>query len=146
MSAPDPRLSRPTRWVLAALAVGLAITLATARLLVPDPRGYGTHEQLGLQPCGFLTLTGRSCPTCGMTTALAWMSRGRIDQAIRANPAGVLIAPAGLVLVPWLLACSISGRPRWGARSIDGPLIVLVVATVAVGLAAWILRIVLGRV
>lgn len=145
MSTAAPRLSRPTRWVLATAAVGLVLVLATARWLEPDPSGFGTHAQLGLRPCGFLTLTGQRCPTCGMTTAFAWVARGRFDRAIEANPAGALLAPACLALLPWLVLCAASGRPRWGARSIDGPLIVVAVATVAVGLTAWTIRVILGR-
>ena len=30
-----------------------------ARRLEPDPRGFGTHTQLGLRPCSFLRATGR---------------------------------------------------------------------------------------
>lgn len=145
MSTAAPRLSRLTRWVLATAAVGLVLVLATAGWLEPDPSGFGTHAQLGLGPCGFLTLTGQRCPTCGMTTAFAWMVRGRIDRAIEANPSGALLAPVCMVLVPWLLLCAVSGRPRWGTRTIDGPLIVVTVATVAVGLAAWTIRVILGR-
>jgi hypothetical protein len=122
------------------------LSLATARLLVPDPSGLGTHRQLGLPPCGFLAWTGLRCPSCGMTTAMAWMTRGRIDRALEANPAGAIAAPVGSVVIVWLLTCAASGRPRWGARTIDGPLIVLTLATVAVGLAAWTIRMILGRV
>lgn len=145
MSTAAPRLSRLTRWVLAAAALGLVLVLGIARRLEPDPSGFGTHRQLGLRPCGFQTLTGQRCPTCGMTTAFAWMARGRFDRAIEANPAGALLAPVSVVLVPWLAACAAGGRPRWGARSVDGPLIVVTVATVAVGLAAWTIRVILGR-
>ena len=31
----------------------------------------GTHQQLGLPPCNFVTLTGYPCPACGMTTSFA---------------------------------------------------------------------------
>jgi hypothetical protein len=141
------RLSRTTRWILVAGALGLLALLATARLLRPDPRGYGTHTQLGLLPCGFQATTGYPCPSCGMTTALAWATRGRLDRAWRANPAGCLLAPIFALTVVWLLASAASGRPRWGARSVDGPVIVLVVASVATSLLAWTLRLLfLGRV
>lgn len=145
MSTAAPRLSRLTRWVAAAAALGLVLITATSRWLEPDPSGFGTHALLGLGPCGFLSLTGQRCPTCGMTTAFAWMARGRIDRAVEANPAGALLAPVCVALVPWLVLCAVSGRPRWGARSIEGPLIVVTVATVAVGLAAWTIRVILGR-
>jgi hypothetical protein len=131
---------------LAALALALVAVLATAGRLRPDPRGYGTHEQLGLYPCAFFAVTGYRCPSCGMTTAFAWGVRGRLDRAWVANPAGAFLAPACAALIPWLLACAASGRPRWGARSVDGPLVSIVVAAVALGLGAWTFRMILGRV
>lgn len=75
---------------------------------------------------------------------MAWMARGRPDLAWRANPASLILAPASLVLVPWLLAVSTTGRSR-GVRRLEGLVIVVVVATVAFGLAAWSVRSFLGR-
>ena len=144
MATPSPALRPRTRWALAAAALGLAAVLGVARRLEPDPRGYGTHRQLGLPPCAFLVATGHLCPSCGMTTAFAWVARGRPDRAWRANPAGSLLAPACAGLIPWLLAAAASGRPI-GARTIETPLTVMVVATVAVCLLAWTVRLVLGR-
>ena len=61
--------SRQHRWMLAVLgSLGLTL-LVTARNLEPDPRGFGTHEQLGLTPCYFQELTGHVCLLCGGTTA-----------------------------------------------------------------------------
>ena len=139
MAASGRRLGRATRAGLAALALGLVAVLATAGRLRPDPRGYGTHEQLGLKPCAFRALTGRPCPHCGMTTAFAWWARGRLDRAWRANPAGAVLAPTCLALIPWLLACAARGRP-WGTRSLERPLMTVVVAAVALGLGAWTIR------
>jgi hypothetical protein len=147
MTAVGGRLRRGARWVLVASALALTGVLVTARWLRPDPRGYGTHTQLGLLPCGFFYTTGYPCPSCGMTTAFAWAARGRFDRAWGANPAGSLLAPTCAVLIAWFLACAITGRPQWGARTIDGPVVVLVVATVAISLLAWIFRLLLlGRV
>lgn len=139
------RLGPKSRLVLVALALALVLVMGLACRLRPDPRGLGTHTQLGLTPCTFLAATGRPCPSCGMTTAFAWTMRGRPDRAWSANPAGSLLAPTCLVLIPWLLVGAARGRP-WGSRTVDGPLIVLVVATVAFGLATWIVRLLMGRV
>ena len=145
MASSVVRLGRSTRWGLLALAAALTAVLATAAWLKPDPRGYGTHEQLGLPRCTFYAMAGFPCPSCGMTTSFAWSVRGRPDRAWRANPAGSLIAPTCAVLAAWLLACAASGR-TWGTRSIDGVLIGVVLAAVALGLGAWLFRLILWRV
>lgn len=139
------RLSQRTRLVLAVAALGLAGILGLAGWLKPDPRGYGTHTQLGLAPCAFARLTGYPCPTCGMTTAFAWSVRGRFGAAWRANPAGSLLAPTCAAGIPWLLTSAVLGRP-WGCRSLDRPLALLVVAIVGFSLLAWTIRLLLRRV
>lgn len=139
MVRPSVRLGRRPRWVMAILAAGLATVLVTARVLTPDPRGFGTHTQLGLGVCAFRELSGKPCPACGMTTAFAWSVRGRLDLAARANPAGGVLALVGLVMIPWLLAVAISGRP-WPFRTVEGPLVGVVLAGVALALASWAVR------
>jgi hypothetical protein len=142
---PNQSLGRTTRGVMVLMAVGLLGVLGLARWLRPDPRGYGTHTQLGLFPCAFWTMTGYRCPSCGMTTAFAWTVRGRPDRAWRANPAGTLIVPMCALLVPWLVVGAARGRP-WGTKTLDGPLIAVVVAAVALSLVVWTLRLLLWRV
>jgi small-conductance mechanosensitive channel len=127
-----------------ASALGLMVVLGLARWLEPSPRGFGTHTQLGLAPCAFAIVTGRLCPTCGMTTSFAWFARGRLDRSWRANPAGSLLAPTCVALIPWLLFGALFGRPP-GFRSLEQPLIGLVVATVALSLISWTIRLILGR-
>ena len=134
----------PARALMIVAALGLMAVLGVARWLKPDPRGYGTHTQLGLSPCMFARVTHRPCPTCGMTTSFAWFARGRFDRAWRANPAGSLLAPTCALLVPWLLAGAARGRPV-GFRSLEPPLIGLVVAAVALSLLSWTIRLILGR-
>src|SRR5207247_577108 len=71
----EPVLLRPKslgvlgRLMFVAAALGMTALLGVARLVEPDLRGYGTHEQLGLPPCTFRLLTGIACPSCGMTTS-----------------------------------------------------------------------------
>jgi len=126
-------------------AIGLAAVLGVARRLEPDPRGFGTHTQLGLSPCMFAQVTGVLCPSCGMTTSFAWFVRGRLERSWRANAAGSLLAPTCVALIPWLLAGAARGRPV-GFRSLEVPLIGLVVATVALSLLSWTIRLLIGRV
>ena len=114
-----------------------------ARRLEPDPKGYGTHTQLGLRPCVFRATTGHPCPSCGMTTSFAWFARGEPALSWRANPAGSVLAPTCLVAIPWLLAASARGRP-WPFRTAESPLICLAVAVVALAVLSWTVRMTLG--
>ncbi len=112
-----------------AAVVGLALLCPTAMafLLVPDSRGYGTHEQLGLPPCTLVVLFGLRCPTCGSTTAFAHLARGRLIEAFVANVAATLLA---FLLVPtgiWVCLAAIRGR--WLVTAPSGA----VAAAVAVG-------------
>lgn len=75
---------------LGCLAASLAV-IAASVALEPDPRGHGTHEQLGLPPCGFLRDHGVPCISCGMTTAFVAMAHGDPLFAVRANPFGALL-------------------------------------------------------
>jgi Protein of unknown function (DUF2752) len=138
------RLNGPTRLMMVVAALGLMGVFGVARRLEPDPRGFGTHTQLGLYPCMFAQVTGRPCPTCGMTTSFAWFARGRFDRSWRANPAGSLLAPTCVALILWLLAGAARGRPV-GSRLLEPPLVGLVVATVALSLLSWTIRLILGR-
>lgn len=124
-------------------ALGLLVVFGVAWRLRPDPRGFGTHTQLGLPPCAFKVVTGTPCPTCGMTTSFAWFARGRLDRSWRANPAGSVLAPVSLLMVPWLLLGALWGRPV-GFRSVEGPVITVVSATVAASLLFWTIRLFLG--
>lgn len=141
---PPPERRRPIGWpircALLATALGLGGLLVLARQLEPDPRGYGTHRQLGLQPCAFATLTGRLCPTCGMTTSFAWFARGNPRQAWRANPAGCLLAVGCGPAIVWLIAAALRGTPP-GFRSLEPPLFGAVLIVVGLSIGFWLMRI-----
>lgn len=96
------------RRTLLGIAFFCAMVLGVAGLLHPDPRGYGTHEQLGLLRCGFKHLTGWPCPTCGMTTAFAWAVRGDLALAWSVQPFAAVLALltpiVGLVCAGFALA------------------------------------------
>lgn len=72
---------------LAAACLGVLVVAATLR---PDARGVGTHQQLGLPPCGWMAAMNLPCPTCGMTTAFSYAAHARPLEALRAQPAGLL--------------------------------------------------------
>ncbi len=139
----DATLRPWIRTGLLAIAFFLITILGVATRLEPDPRGRGTHTQLGLPPCGFLAVTGRPCPTCGMTTAFAWFVRGRLDRTLRANLAGGFLAPASLALAAWCLASAGRGRSV-GFRHVETPLVAYVIAASAVTALSWTIRMILG--
>lgn len=80
------------RWLtLMAFVLSLGVLL-TAAWLQPSSDGTGTHQQLGLPPCGVLTLTGMPCVSCGMTTAFSHAASGDPVAALLTQPAGALLA------------------------------------------------------
>jgi hypothetical protein len=132
-------LSRRQRVLSAAVGAGLVVLLAVAVILRPSERGYGTHQQLGLPPCTFQWMFGRRCPSCGMTTAWAWMVRGDVVSAAKANVGGTLLATAAVIAAPWLLVSAARGRwvvtpPR------DGVLAAAAIVVVVITLVDWGLR------
>lgn len=82
------------------ILVAVLIFWGLGLYLVPDPKGYGTHQQLGLPPCTLYYLTGRPCPSCGLTTSVSALLHGNFALAWRANPFGLAIVAfsAGLFL------------------------------------------------
>lgn len=94
----------PRFWLLLEL-VGILASLTLLLLslrLDPDPRGLGTHEQLGLPACGYLERTGKPCLSCGMTTAFAHMAALSPRSAFVANPMGAILFVCVLVTPFWL--------------------------------------------
>jgi hypothetical protein len=97
----DPWLNG--RWTAAnrpwaALVLGACLgLLSVAAWLTPDPRGLGTHEQLGHPPCLTMMAWGVPCPTCGMCTAFAHAVRGEVLRAFHAQPAGLALAMVTVV-------------------------------------------------
>lgn len=104
------------------LAAGGLLALVIAALLEPDARGYGTHTQLGLPPCGLRSLTGILCPGCGLTTAFAHAVRGQWSLAASANPLGLMLFLAVCLCIPLGVTAAIRGWSvevlieRWGAH------------------------------
>ena len=89
--------------------LGTGTVLAIAAWLEPDPAGHGTHTQLGLPPCGFLTLTGLPCPGCGLTTAFAHGIRGQWWLAASANPLGLALFLVVCASIPVGVAAALRG-------------------------------------
>ncbi len=106
--------SAKNRWLHLAIAAALFAPIGIATFLSPDPRGYGTHEQLGLPPCGFRLVTGYPCPGCGGTTAFVLAVHGRFPAAFQVHVAGatsaVVCGVSGVTEV--LLAAGVLKRAR----------------------------------
>src|SRR5829696_7658273 len=98
------RLSGSMRWSMGLVGLTMWSLLVLAFCLRPDPRGMGTHEQLGLPPCLFSVVCGFRCPSCGMTTSWAHLTQGRIEQAVHASASGSVLACLALVGGGHLLA------------------------------------------
>lgn len=67
--------------------VWIAVTVVGI-VLRPSPDGHGTHQQLGLPPCGSVILFDRPCPGCGLTTSWTAILHGQFVQAFEAHPLG----------------------------------------------------------
>ncbi len=126
-------------WAL--LGCGALLVLLLARVLQPDPSGFGTHRQLGLPPCGFLLLTSLPCPACGLTTAFAHMARLEVASAMRAHLLGAPLFALTVATVPLSFFACLRAWPivetmkRLRARRIAA-----IIAVAA--LVSWVARIV----
>ncbi len=98
------------RWSHALLLLGAATMVGIGLYLTPDPAGHGTHQQLGLPPCTIYHLTGRPCPSCGLTTSVSAILHGQFALAWRANPIGFLIVAATAAVALNSLAALLVGR------------------------------------
>lgn len=132
-----PWLSR-TAW--AGLGLGSWFVLITAAWLHADDRGFGTHQQLGLPPCTFETMTHVPCPGCGLTTSFTFMAHGSPWHALTAHPMGPVLFVITVVLAvvsPWAL--------RRGAavhRVAQHPAVTVALGvSLVLGIGTWIWRI-----
>ncbi len=129
--------------VYAAGVLAFSITVMTvAARLNPTGLREGTHQQLGLPPCGFVTMTGLPCPTCGMTTAFSHTIRGQVVQAVESQPAGFVLA-VGTILAGVLAAVAMATgrRPALNWYRINPVHLVWIGSVLFV--AAWGVKIVL---
>ncbi|MBL8600906.1 MAG: DUF2752 domain-containing protein [Myxococcales bacterium] len=83
---PRPTLATRLAWSFGGLAALTVVALSV--WLRPDPRGHGTHEQLGLAPCAFEAVTHIPCPGCGLTTSFSNMAHGHLGAAFGAHLMG----------------------------------------------------------
>jgi hypothetical protein len=103
---------RTTLLLIAAILIGVFAVAAWLNPYNPDgtPRRLATHRQLGLPPCNFVLLTGKPCPSCGMTTSFALFIRGDLRASLQANWVGTLLAAGAAMALPWSLLSAWRGR------------------------------------
>jgi hypothetical protein len=101
-----------TRLAWAGVAIACAGVLGLAAWLTPDPSGLGTHQQLPFydSPCSFVLVSGLPCPTCGMTTAFAYMMHGHPLLALKAQPAGAVFCLVTMGVFVFALNVVVRGR------------------------------------
>ena len=98
------------------------------------------NERLGRLPRVFLAVLALAIVA---VLVVARFARGELAGSWRANPAGSLLAPSCLALVPWLLVAAVRGRPD-PFRTWEAPLVGWAVAVVALTVFFWTLRMTLG--
>ncbi len=124
------------------LLISLPIILFLAYLLIPKSGGVGTHEELGLPPCGFYVMFHKPCPSCGMTTSFALLMHGKIIKAIKTQPAGVFLFFSAMfvyITIPYHLV-----KRKKLVDLLELPyLLPILIANVVLILIVWIIRLVL---
>lgn len=93
--------------VVAVTSIAIAIALWQVK---PDARGHGTHEQLGMEECGWPKVYGIPCPTCGCTTAATQIVHGDWLSAFVTQPFGAALALMGLLAGLHALLCLVRVR------------------------------------
>lgn len=122
-------LSTLERVSLLIVVCGFVAGFWLAATLTPDPRGFGTHQSLGLPPCSFRLLFGIHCPSCGGTTAFAHFMRGEWWSAFNSNMSAFGLALVCAISIPWGIASVIRGR-LW---RIQNPFVVFLWITAVLG-------------
>jgi hypothetical protein len=139
---PEPdgfSIGRRGRILLTVGSLAVLGGFAVAYRLEPDPRGFGTHQRLGLPPCTIRAVFGVPCPSCGMTTSFANITKGRWRAAARANFAGLLLSGICAVFVPWSWLSVFYGRLCWIHHPIKIAAFILV-AVSGVATVEWMIR------
>lgn len=142
------RLEQPRQYPMRARVVaclmlfGLAAGWRLVIAIAPSPTGLGSHTQLGLPPCTFPMLTGFPCPTCGMTTSVAYAARGHVAASFHAQPAGLALSFAIFLFTACAAVTLLTGR-AWKLSARVTPAL-LVGVPFAVLMLGWGIKIAMG--
>ena len=104
--------------------------------LDPDPRGLGTHEQLGMTPCSWPATLGMPCPTCGCTTAAVLLIHLSPWRALVTQPFGAGLAAGGIAFAVLALLCLVRGE-SFVERIAMLPYGTLTLVAIALLLGSW---------
>jgi len=85
--------------------------LAGAVSLDAAPGGLGTHTDLGLPECSWITMMDMPCPSCGMTTAFTHATDGHLLAAADAQPLGFVLALVAAATVILGTHGAVTGAP-----------------------------------
>jgi hypothetical protein len=136
-------VARSGRWLLVAWSLFLIGGFTLAWKLEPNPRGYGTHQSLGLPPCTFRALFNIPCPGCGMTTSFSHFVRGNVRQAALANVGGVVLALVCVAQIPWCWWSAARGR-LCGISDPSRSLLIMISVVGVICVLNWALRVFVG--
>lgn len=108
------------------------LALALGAYMLRETGGAGW-----MPACIFKKATGLDCPGCGMTRGTHALLNGKVQEAFRFNPVGMVLFPLLMIAVAVGVVGWVRGKPlpfrlnpgRWGAT---------VIAAVMIGW--WILR------
>ena len=111
VTGPRPRAAGSTRLLAGGIALACLAVLVVGALLPPAAEGFGTHQKLGLPPCGTVAAYGMPCMTCGYTTAFSHFAKGDLLSSAITQPGGLAaaIATAAAVWIGGYVATT--GRP-----------------------------------
>lgn len=129
------------RLLLAVWCLFLISGFSLSVYLSPSPRGFGTHEQLGLAPCSFEYLTSLPCPSCGMTTSFSHFVRGQWPRALRASTTAFVLALVCAAMIPWCLV-SLHKKHLFKVDRPDIALLVILGLLYLVAGVEWVLRLI----
>lgn len=137
--APAEQATPLGRFVWALLGAGCGLVVGLSAWLQPSANGFGTHQQLGLPPCEFGSITGIACPGCGLTTSFAHMAHGHFIAGFASHLMGpplFLMTLFVALFAPYAIAkkkpLAVLLDSKWSA-----PMLVL---SSSLGMLTWLLR------
>jgi hypothetical protein len=136
LAEPPRILTMAARWSRGRQAAVVISLLGAAALVDAD-------RPLPLDLCLWRHLTGRLCPTCGLTRAICHALRGDLSASLNLHPAGLLVVAGLAGWAGW------SGLEAWRGESIheaarERCATAMLRVGLAVSLLSWVVRLAFG--